>query len=213
LGLTPRPRALRNDTRDIQGAGVRTCPFGLQARVSKVEKEKLNIQSDKLLTKQEYAEILAITTQAFERDYTPYMQMFKNPTHITGRVEGKLVSYVAIITRWVQIVKGPLLKAAAIEGMATEISRRHKGFATQLMRHAVKEAEGYEIAVLSTGRNSFYARLGWKLWQGPTLTRKGKELIDMPEERGCVMVCDLPKTPPYDITAPISIEWRELEPW
>jgi len=128
-------------------------------------------------------------------------------------VEGKLVSYVLWITRWLQIDNGPLLRAAYIEGMATELSHRHKGYATKLMERAAKEIQDYDIAALSTGSNGFYARLGWKIWEGPLYTRKDNELIAMPEERGCVMVYDFPKTPPYDITAPISIEWRELEPW
>ena len=177
--------------------------------------EKLDIQvkTNTDLSAGEYAEIVSLTSQAFERDYTPYMKMFKNPTHILARLNGKLVSYVAVITRWTQMGKGPLLKTAAIEGMATELNHRHRGFASQVMRRAVVEMQDYDIAVLSTGRNGFYARLGWKTWKGPLYARKENTLIAMPEEQGCVMVYTLPKTPPLDITAPLSIEWRELEPW
>jgi aminoglycoside 2'-N-acetyltransferase I len=173
----------------------------------------IQVKPDKDLTKTEYSQIIALTTQAFERDYTPYMKMFKNPTHILGRLNGKLVSYVALVTRWTQLGTGPLMRTATIEGMATELSHRHKGFASQVMRRAVAEAQEYDIATLSTGRNGFYERLGWKIWEGPLFTRKGKELIAMPEEQGCVMVYSLPKTPPLDLSAPLSIEWRELEPW
>jgi len=178
-------------------------------------KEQLDIQikANKDLSAREFAEIIALTSQAFERDYTPYMESFTSPTHILARLNRKLVCYVAIVTRWTQMGKGPLLKTAAIEGMATELSYRHRGFASQLMRRAVAEAQDYDIAVLSTGRNGFYARLGWKIWEGPLYTRKGKELIAMPEEQGCVMVYALSKTPPLDMTATLSIEWRELEPW
>ena len=177
--------------------------------------EKLDIQvkENTDLSAGEYAEIVALTSQAFERDYTPFMEMFSNPTHVLGRLNGKLVSYVLWITRWLQTGKGPLLKTAAIEGMATELSYRHKGFASQIMKRAAAEIQDYDIAVLSTGRNGFYARLGWKIWEGPLYTRKGNELIAMPEEQGCVMILTLPKTPPLDITAPLSIEWRALEPW
>lgn len=161
----------------------------------------------------EYAEILALTTQAFGRDYLPYMKMFKDPIHILARIKGKLASYVALVTRWIQIGESPLLRTAYVEGMATDTGYRKRGFASLIMRRFIKEAQDFDIAALSTGSNSFYTRFGWKLWEGPLFTRKDKELIAMPEEQGCVMVCDLPKTPPYDIAAPMSIEWRELEPW
>jgi aminoglycoside 2'-N-acetyltransferase I len=180
-----------------------------------VDKEKLfiEVKSDKSLTSKEYAEIVALTSQAFKRDYTPFMEMFPDPTHVLGRLSGQLVSYVLWITRWLQIDDGPLLRAAYIEGMATELSHRHKGFASQLVRRAETEIQDYDIAALSTGSHSFYERLGWKTWDGPLYTRKEKELIAMPEEQGCAMVLALPKSPPLDITAPLSIEWRELEPW
>jgi aminoglycoside 2'-N-acetyltransferase I len=177
--------------------------------------DSLNIQvkANTDLSSGEYSEIIALTSQAFERDYTPYMESFIFPAHILARLNGKLVSYVAIVTRWTQIGTGPLLRTAAIEGMATELSCRHRGFASQLMRYAVAEAQDCDIATLSTGINGFYSRLGWRVWEGPLYTRKEKELIAMPEEQGCVMFYALPKTPPLDITAPLSIEWRELEPW
>jgi aminoglycoside 2'-N-acetyltransferase I len=178
-----------------------------------MSKLDIQVKSENKLSAGEYSEIIALTTQAFKRDYTPFMEMFKNPTHVLGRLDGKLVTYVLWITRWLQIGSGPLLMTAYIEGLATELSHRHKGFASQVMRRAVAEIQDYDIAALSTGSPGFYAPLGWKTWEGLLYARKGEELIAMPEEQGCVMVYTLPKSPPLDITAPLSIEWRELEPW
>jgi len=178
-------------------------------------KDELEIQvkSGADLSKDEYAEIIALTSQAFERDYTPFMEMFSNPTHILGRYQRKLVSYVAWITRWLQMGEGSLLCTAYIEGLATELQYRNRGFASQVMKRAIEEVRDFDIAALSTGSHGFYERLGWRIWEGQLYARKGKELIAMPEEQGCVMVHSLPKTPPLDITAPLSIEWREIEPW
>jgi aminoglycoside 2'-N-acetyltransferase I len=180
-----------------------------------VDTEKLHIEvkSNKSLTKTEYAEIIALTSQAFKRDYTPFMEMFSTPTHVLGNLQGKLVSYVLWITRWLQIGNGPLLRTAYIEGMATEVDHRHKGFASQIMKKAVEEIQDFDFAALSTGSHGFYERLGWKIWEGPLYARKEKELIAMPEEQGCAMILVLPKTPPIDLKTPLSIEWRELEPW
>jgi aminoglycoside 2'-N-acetyltransferase I len=177
------------------------------------EKLDICVIPNNKLSPGEYAEIIALTTQAFEKDYAPFMQMFKNPTHLIARWHGKLVSYAALITRWIQIDNGSLLRTGYVEGLATDLACRGQGFATQVMRRFIKEAQDHDFAALSTGSHAFYERLGWRLWQGPLYTRKGKELIAMPEERGCVMVHDLPKTPLYDTTAPMSIEWREIEPW
>jgi aminoglycoside 2'-N-acetyltransferase I len=178
-------------------------------------KEQIDIQvkADKDLSAGECTEIIALTSQAFQRDYTPFMEMFLNPTHVLGRLKGELVSYVLWITRWLQIDNGPLLRTAYIEGLATELSHRHRSFASQMMKRAAAEIQDFDFAALSTGSSSFYTRLGWRIWEGPLFTRNGKELIAMPEEQGCVMVYVLPKTPPFDITAPLSIEWRALEPW
>lgn len=178
-------------------------------------KEKLDIQvkSNKDLTQAEYAEIIALCSQAFKRDYTPYMEMFQNPAHILGRYKNKLVSCVLWITRWLQIDQSPLLRTAYIEGLATDLEHRGKGFASQVMRRAVSEVQDFDFAALSTGSNGFYARLGWRIWEGPLFVRKEQGLIVIPEEQGCVMVLSLPKTPPFNIQDSLSIEWREIEPW
>jgi aminoglycoside 2'-N-acetyltransferase I len=173
----------------------------------------IQVKAAQDLSTTEYAEIVALTSRAFKRDYTPYLEMFSHSTHVLGRHQGKIVSHVLWITRWLQIWNGPLLKTAYIEGMATDLQYRNRGFASQLMQRAVAEVQDYDIAALSTGSHGFYERLGWRRWEGPLYTRKEKELIAMPEERGCVMVHSLPKTPLLDFTAPLSVEWREIEPW
>jgi aminoglycoside 2'-N-acetyltransferase I len=179
------------------------------------ERDNLEVQiiPNHAMTEAQYVEIITLTTQAFRRDYTPYMESFINPTHVLGRHQNKLVSHVLWIARWLQIGSAPLLRTAYIEALATEINHRNRGFASHLMKRAIEEVQDYDIAALSTGSNGFYARLGWQLWQGPLYARKENDLIAMPEEQGCVMVYSLPKTPPLDIAAPLSVEWRELEPW
>jgi aminoglycoside 2'-N-acetyltransferase I len=179
----------------------------------KEAKLDLQIKLGKDLSAKEYAAIVALCTQAFELDYTPHMKSFVDPTHVIGWFHHKLVSHVLWITRWLQIGTAPLLRTAYIEALATEISYRNRGFASQLMRKAAAGIQDYGIAALSTGSHGFYARLGWQLWRGPLYARKGKELIAMPQEQGCVMVYSLPQTPPLDIASPLSVEWRELEPW
>jgi aminoglycoside 2'-N-acetyltransferase I len=177
--------------------------------------DKLDIQvkSSQDLSPAEYTEILALCTQAFRRDYAPFLKTFPNPTHILGRYRRKLVSHVLWITRWLQIGASPILRTAYIEALATDLDHRNRGFASEVMRKVVEEIQDFDIAALSTGSHGFYERLGWRIWEGPLYTRKEKDLIAMPEEQGCVMVFCLPKTPPCNLNDSLSIEWRELEPW
>ena len=56
-----------------------------------------------------------------------------------------------------------------------------------------------------------YARLGWEFWRGPLFIRRADRLIPTPDED--VMILRLPKTPPLDLEAPLSAEWREGELW
>ena len=172
----------------------------------------IQVKQDQELSEEEYSEILALCSQAFKRDYSPFMKSFPNPTHILGRYRHQLVSHVLWITRWLQIGTSPLLRTAYIEATATVLNHRHKGFASEVMRAAAAEIQDYDIGALSTGSPGFYARLGWRLWRGPLFVRKDKGLVPTPDEHG-VMVLSLAKTPPLDINAPLSIEWRKIEPW
>jgi aminoglycoside 2'-N-acetyltransferase I len=175
---------------------------------------KLDIQvkSGRGLSPKEYSEILALCTQAYGRDYSPYLKMFKEPVHVLGRYGGKLVSHALWITRWLQIGKSPVLRTAYIEAVATAPEYRNRGFAAEIMRRAAGEIIDFDIGALATGSHGFYARLGWQAWEGQLFLRTDKGLVPTPDEHG-VMVLPLPETPPFDIYAPLSIEWREIEPW
>jgi aminoglycoside 2'-N-acetyltransferase I len=172
----------------------------------------IQVKLNKDISAGEYAAIIALCSQAFKRDYTSFMGMFMDPTHVLGRYQGELVSYVLWITRWLQMGRGPLMRTAYIEGLATELSHRNKGFASQVMKRAAAEIQDFDIAALSTGSIGFYKRLNWQLWQGPLFIRKDNELVPTPEEQG-VMVLPLPKTPSFSLYNSLSIEWRKVEPW
>lgn len=82
-----------------------------------------------------------------------------------------------------------------------------------LCRRAFYE-EDYDLDNFSESPFSvaFYMRLGWELWHGPlyvrTETRRERSLRD-----GDVMVRRLPKSPPFDVHAARSVEWRPGEVW
>lgn len=180
--------------------------------MEKKERLDIKVKSACDLTPKEFEEILALCNQAFGHDVSPNMKSFREPTHVLARYRRQLVSHVLWITRWLQIGDGPLLRTAYIETTATDLNHRGQGYASAVMRRATEEIQDFDIAALSTGSPGFYARLGWQLWRGPLFLRTDKGLVPTPNEHG-VMVLTLNKTPPIDINAPLSIEWRELEPW
>jgi len=178
----------------------------------KPEKLDIQVKAGRDLSAKEYSEVLELCTQAYRRDYSPYLKMFKDSVHVLGKYRGKLASHVLWITRRLQIGATPVLRTAYIEAVATGLEYRNKGFASELMRRAAGEILDYDIGALSTGSQGFYARLGWQVWQGPLCIRTDKGPVPTPDEHG-IMVLPLPKTPPLDLYAPLSIEWREIEPW
>lgn len=117
-----------------------------------------------------------------------------------------------MVTRYLQAGTNPILRTAYIEAVATEVNYRNRGFATSIMKHLVGEIQDYELAALSPFNIEFYRRLGWELWQGPLSIRTNDNFLASPEDEE-VMIFRLPKTPPLDLNAPLSAEWRDGELW
>jgi len=53
--------------------------------------------------------------------------------------------------------------------------------------------------------------LGWELWRGPLYIRTAEGPLATPSAE--VMILKLPRTPPLDLEAALSAEWREGELW
>jgi GNAT superfamily N-acetyltransferase len=175
------------------------------------EKLSLEVVPGNRLSPQARGEILALCSQAFEEDYAPYLATFDGAVHILARREGKLVSQALWVTRWLQVGDDPPLRTAYVEGVATAADFQGQGFATAVMKRLAKEIVDFEIGALSPADTGLYTRLGWEFWQGPLYHRKDGKLIPDPEEE--VMILRLQHTPAFDLSRPISIEWRRGEVW
>jgi hypothetical protein len=163
------------------------------------------------LSQSEYREVVELCSQAFRRDYTPFLETFHGAVHLLGRFHGKLVSHALWVTRWLQYGDLPLLRTAYVEGVDTEISYRSRGFCSAIMRRLAEEVQDFDLAALSTSSITFYKRLDWLLWRGPLFVRTESGPILIPHETA--MVLCLPKTPDLDLEASLSVEWREGELW
>ncbi len=141
----------------------------------------------------------------------PVFETFEGGEHLLGRDAGRLVCHAMWITRWLQPQGHRPLKTAYVELVATHPSHRKRGYATALMERLAAEITGEELGGLSPASHRLYERLGWRFWRGPLFARTDGGTLPTPGER--VMVLPLPRTPPLDLGAPLSIEWRPGEVW
>ncbi len=156
--------------------------------------------------------IVTMCSRAFDEDLGPMFASFSDPIHVLGYQSRKLVSHALWLTRWLELNHNRMLRTAYVEAVATEEVYRRRGYASMIMRRVQKEIQGYHLGALSPFNVKFYERLGWELWRGPLFIRTEKGLIPSPTDEE-VMIFRLPETPDLDLTAPLSVEWREGEVW
>jgi len=189
---------------------IRQSPDPQQFRLEVVDAEDL--------TAEEHTDVLELCSLAFETDFEPYYRAFEDAVHVLGTLGGQLVSHALWVTRWLEVGASDrypeglgLLRTAYVEGVATHPDHQHRGYARAVMERLEREIAGYDLGALSPGAEALYKLLGWESWQGPLFVRREGELYPTPEEE--VMIFRLPATPPLDLDAPLSCEWRVGEVW
>jgi len=164
------------------------------------------------LSPNERAEIIRLCTEAYEEDFSDFFETMPGTTHLLGRVEGRLVSHLAWVTRWLQPARVRLLETAYIEAVATAPAYQGRGYASLLLREAVERIQEFDIGALSPSDAKFYERMGWELWRGRLGIRTVGGVESTPEDEE-VMVRRLGKTPELDLKAFLTAEWRKGELW
>ncbi|HEX5951162.1 MAG TPA: GNAT family N-acetyltransferase [Actinomycetota bacterium] len=133
--------------------------------------------------------------------------------HAFVNEDGLPIAHGSVVERDIH-VGGVPLRTGYVEAVATRSDRRGRGLGTAVMRALGEEVRaGFELSALDTSLHSFYARLGWERWCGPTFVRTDDGLVATTEEDGYVMILRTPSTPPLDLDAPISCEWRPGDVW
>jgi aminoglycoside 2'-N-acetyltransferase I len=154
------------------------------------------------------AEVRALCDLAYGR---PVFETFGGGEHLLGRQGEQLICHAMWITRWLQPRAQAPLRTAYVELVATHPSHRNRGHATAIMERVALEIADQELGGLSPATRGLYERLGWRFWRGPLFARTDGGTIATPEDQ--VMVLPLVRTPPLDLEAPLSIEWRPGEVW
>lgn len=136
---------------------------------------------------------------------------FADPHHVIGLRGETVVSHALWVTRWLQVGDGPLLRTAYVEAVATDPAHQRLRYGSQVMCALAEQVTNYDLAALSPAIPEFYRRLGWETWLGPLFVRSSAGLLPTLEE--VVMILRLPQSPPLDLQAPLSVEWRPGELW
>lgn len=172
---------------------------------------RVEVVSGESLSDADRRDIISLCNRAYEEDLEPLFNTFVDATHVLGFYAGSLASHAMWITRWLQPGSGTPLRTAYVEMVATEPEHRRRGFATGVMKRLAEAITGFELGALCPAETSLYSELGWVFWRGPLFIRMPGELLPTPDER--VMILRLSKTPPLNLDAPLSAEWRPGELW
>jgi aminoglycoside 2'-N-acetyltransferase I len=158
-------------------------------------------------------EAIELCRLAYDEDLTELFESVGPAVHVLIRDGDVLVTHAMWCIRWLQVDRGPLIRTAYVEAVATHPDYRKRGLASRAMRRLIAEIpEEFELAALSPATIPLYERLGWRCWVGPLSVRMpGGESEATPEET--VMIHELPGRPPVDIRQPLSVEWRPGEVW
>lgn len=188
------------------------------ANVSTAPQVRIRTLSTAELSDADTAAIQALLTAAFERDehggftWDDWLHAIGG-THLVLEVDGAVAGHASVVERALEISGRPV-RAGYVEAVAILPSLQRQGHGSRLMRAANEiVSKEFELGALGTGSQPFYERLGWQIWQGPTGVRVDGAVQATPDEDGYILVLPTPTSPPFELTEPISCEWRAGDAW
>ena len=170
------------------------------------------------LTEREIAAIRELLAAAFESDeeerFTDHdWDHAVGGIHFVLELDGRIVTHASVVERELHVGGRPL-RTGYVEAVATEQDRQGAGFGTLVMADVTAYIrDRFELGALGTGRHRFYGRLGWQVWTGPSFVRTASGVERTPDEDGYILVLETPSSPPLDLAAPISCDWRPGDVW
>ena len=133
--------------------------------------------------------------------------------HVVAEVGDAIVAHASVVPRELHVGGRPLA-TGYVEAVATDASLQGRGHGTAVMVEIGEIIRArYELGALGTGEHGFYERLGWRAWRGPSSVRAPDGERRTPDEDGYILVLETPTTPPLDLDAPISCDWRPGDVW
>lgn len=133
--------------------------------------------------------------------------------HFVLDIDGEILGHASVVERVLEIGGHPV-RTGYVEAVATDPPRQGRGHGTRVMA-AVGEhiRASFDLGALGTGEHHFYQRLGWQTWQGRAFVRTPDGDQRTPDDEGYILVLRTPTSPPFDLTEPISCDWRPGDAW
>lgn len=174
-------------------------------------------QTDELLP-EELAAISSLCAAAFGEPWDDAWEQVGPGIHVLLELDGRIAAHAMVVDRRLYLGHEPDLglDVGYVEWVATDLGHTGRGHGSRVMERVdAIIGEAYVLGALSTGSRSFYERLGWEAWRGPTFVRMPDgQRVRSPEEDGGVMILRTSRTPrDLDLDGPIAVEWRPAEPW
>jgi aminoglycoside 2'-N-acetyltransferase I len=168
------------------------------------------------LSAAEWSALTDLCVAAFAEPWDGYWESIGPGVHVLAEDPKRgIVAHAAIVDRLLY-PGDSVLRAGYVEAVAVWPDLQRSGLGTRVMEVIDRMIDDrYELGALGTGRQPFYARLGWVVWQGATWIRNRDDTLERsPNEDGGIMVRFTPQTPRgLDLTLPIAVDWRPGEVW
>lgn len=127
--------------------------------------------------------------------------------------DGALLAHAAVVERTIWVDDRPF-RTGYLEGVATRPGREGEGHGSRAVGRAnLLVHEDFELGVLGTGRHSFYERLGWNRWRGPSFVRGPDGPRRTEEDDDGLMVLPFGESQAVPLTATIACDARPGDDW
>lgn len=204
--MTGVPNTARRDARINADARLDLGGMDVRARTSAE------------LSPAEDAAIQAWLTAAFERDehggftWEDWAHALGG-THFLLEEEERIIGHASVVERELHVDERPI-RTGYVEAVAIHPERQRAGLGSRLMAAVNAHVDAaFDLGALGTGKQPFYERLGWEIWQGPTFVRAAAGLQRSADEDGYILIRRTPSSPALRLTDPISCEWRPGDSW
>ncbi|HEX4812112.1 MAG TPA: GNAT family N-acetyltransferase [Nonomuraea sp.] len=133
--------------------------------------------------------------------------------HVLVHDSGRVLSHGSVVPRRLRVGDRPVL-CGYVEAVGTEPAHQGAGLGSAVMGELGAYIQAhYELGALCTGSTSFYARLGWVRWRGPTWAEGPERRVRTADEDGNVLVLPTARFPDPEPTTDLVCDWRSGDLW